>query len=307
MLLRIGTRGSQLALAQSRWVKEKIEAKYSAVRVELVRIKTKGDKILGSPLSKIGGKGLFVKEIEDALLRKDVDLAVHSMKDVPAELPEGLEISLFPMREDPRDALVSTAYESIQDLPKGASVGTGSLRRSAQLLRLRPDLRVIPVRGNVDTRLKKIESGDLHAVILATAGLRRLGLEKRISQVLPTEMFLPAIGQGVLGLEMRRTDESLRNLLRFLNHQETELIVRAERGFLKELEGGCQVPIAGYGRLDGDKLLLEGMVANLNASELIRDEAFGPMEKPEEIGVQLARKILASGADKILQQIQGRT
>jgi hydroxymethylbilane synthase len=307
MLLRIGTRGSQLALAQSRWVKEKIEAKYSGVRVELVRIKTKGDKILGFPLSKIGGKGLFVKEIEDALLRKDVDLAVHSMKDVPAELPEGLEISLFPAREDPRDAFVSTAYESIQDLPKGASVGTGSLRRSAQLLRLRPDLRVIPVRGNVDTRLKRIESGDLHAVILASAGLRRLGLEKRISQVLPTEMFLPAVGQGVLGLEMRRADDSLRNLLRFLNHQETELIVRAERGFLKELEGGCQVPIAGYGRLDGDKLLLEGMVANLNASKLIRDEAFGPMERPEEIGVQLARKILASGADKILQQIHGRT
>jgi hydroxymethylbilane synthase len=306
MLLRIGTRGSRLALAQSRWVKEKIEAKYSAARVELVRIKTKGDKILGSPLSKIGGKGLFVKEIEEALLRKEVDLAVHSMKDVPAELPAGLEISLFPMREDPRDAFVSTAYESIQDLPKGASVGTGSLRRSAQLLRLRPDLRVVPVRGNVDTRLKKIDSGDLHAVILASAGLRRLGLERRMSQVLSTEMFLPAIGQGVLGLEMRRADGSLRNLLRFLNHQETELIVRAERSFLKELEGGCEVPIAGYGRLDGDKLLLEGMIANLNASKLIRDEAFGPMERPEEIGVQLARKLLASGADKILQQIHAR-
>ncbi len=306
MLLRIGTRGSQLALAQSQWVKEKIGVKYSEVRVELVRIKTKGDKILGSPLSKIGGKGLFVKEIEDALLRKDVDIAVHSMKDVPAELPEGLEISLFPMREDPRDAFVSNAYESIQDLPKGASVGTGSLRRSAQLLRLRPDLRVIPMRGNVDTRLKKMESGDLQAVILASAGLRRLGLEKRISQVLPTEMFLPAIGQGVLGLEIRKADHSLRNQLGFLNHQETELTLRAERGFLKELKGGCQVPIAGYGRLDGDKLLLQGMVANLDGSELIRDEAVGPKKRPEEIGVQLARKMLALGADKILQQIYGR-
>jgi hydroxymethylbilane synthase len=307
MLLRIGTRGSQLALAQSRWVKENIEAKCPGVRVELVRIRTKGDKILASPLSKIGGKGLFVKEIEDALLGKDIDIAVHSMKDVPAELPEGLEISLFPKREDPRDAFVSNAYETIQDLPKGASVGTGSLRRSAQLLRLRPDLHVIPIRGNVDTRLKKMESGDLQAVILASAGLRRLGLEKRISQVLPTEMFLPAIGQGALGLEMRKADHSLRNLLGFLNHQETELTVRAERGFLKELEGGCQVPIAGYGRLDGDKLLLQGMVANLDGSKLIRDEAFGAMERPEEIGVQLARKILASGADKILQQIYGRT
>jgi hydroxymethylbilane synthase len=307
MLLRIGTRGSQLALAQSQWVKENIEAKYSEVRVELVRIKTKGDKILGSPLSKIGGKGLFVKEIEEALLRKDIDLAVHSMKDVPAELPEGLEISVFPVREDPRDAFVSSGYKSIQDLPQGASVGTGSLRRSAQLLHLRPDLRVIAMRGNVDTRLRKMESGDLQAIILACAGLRRLGLGKKICQALPTDLFLPAIGQGVLGLEIRKGDHSLRKLLEFFNHEETELAVRAERSFLKELEGGCQVPIAGNGRAEGNKLLLQGMVAQLDGTKLIRDKATGPKERPEEIGVQLARKLLASGADKILQQVYGRT
>jgi hydroxymethylbilane synthase len=306
MRLRIGTRGSQLALAQSQWVKESIEARYPDVRVELIRIKTEGDKVLDSPLGNIGGKGLFVKEIEEALVRKDVDLAVHSMKDVPADIPEDLEISVFPAREDPRDAFVSDRYKSIHDLPRGASVGTGSLRRSAQLLRLHPDLRVIPMRGNVDTRLRKMESGDFQAIILACAGLRRLGLEERISQALPTEVFLPAIGQGALGLEMRKGDQALRELLGFFNHEETELAVRGERSFLKALEGGCQFPIAGYGRSEGDTLVVQGMVAELDGTGLIRDEAAGPKERPEEIGVRLARKLLASGADKILQRIYGR-
>jgi hydroxymethylbilane synthase len=306
MFVRIGTRGSKLALAQSRWVKERIESQDPGAKVELITIKTQGDRILDAPLGMIGGKGLFVKEIEDALLRNEIDLAVHSMKDMPAELPEGLEIPVFPPREDPRDAFVSAKYKSVADLPSGSSVGTGSLRRSAQLLYLRPDLRIAPMRGNVDTRLKKMQSSDLQGIVLASAGLRRLGLAQRISQVLSPDMLLPAIGQGALGLEMRKGDHAVIDLLGFFNHLETELAVRAERTLLKELKGGCQVPIGGYARLDGDRLILQGMVAELDGSSLIRVEAVGPKEKPEKLGSELARKILASGADKILAKIYGR-
>ena len=219
MILRIGTRGSKLALAQSGWIKEKVESRHPNVRVELIRIKTKGDKVLDSPLSKIGGKGLFVKEIEEALLGRKVDLAVHSIKDVPADLPEGLHIPVYPEREDPRDAFISLEYERLTDLPEGAKVGTGSLRRSAQLLSMRADLDIVSLRGNVDTRLGKLESGDLHAIILASAGLKRLGLSAKISQHLSTEKFLPAIGQGALGIELRRDDDDTYNLISFLNHK----------------------------------------------------------------------------------------
>jgi len=303
MLLKLGTRGSKLALTQSQWVKGRIESAHPGVVVELVRITTTGDRIQQPPLSEVGGKGLFIKEIEEALLRKEVDLGVHSMKDVPAGLPEGLEISVFPQREDPRDAFVSEKFRSIEELPHGSSVGTSSLRRASQVLHLRPDLRVIPIRGNVDTRLRKLESGQFDALILASAGLRRLGLSHRISQMLSIDLSLPAIGQGVLGLEVRKSDHVVRDLIGFLNHVETELTVRAERAFLKELEGGCQVPLAGYGKLDGDTLELEGMVAELDGSVLIRDKLFGPKEKPEELGVKLARNILGSGGDTILQKI----
>jgi hydroxymethylbilane synthase len=305
MLLKIGTRGSKLALTQSQWVRERIESVHPGVTVELVRITTTGDRIQRSPLSEVGGKGLFIKEIEEALVRKEVDLGVHSMKDVPAELPEDLEISVFPLREDPRDAFVSEKYISIEELPHGASVGTSSLRRACQLLHLRPDIRVLPTRGNVDTRLKKLESGQFEAIILASAGLRRLGLSHRITQMLSTDLSLPAIGQGALGLEVRKSDHVVQDLIGFLNHGETELTVRAERAFLRELEGGCQVPLAGYGKLDGDTLELEGMVAELDGRVLIRDKLFGPKEKPEDLGIDLAKKILASGGDKILQGIYG--
>ena len=303
MLLKIGTRASQLALTQSQWVKAKIEEGHPGVMVELVRITTTGDKIQRPPLSEVGGKGLFIKEIEEALLSKEVDLGVHSMKDVPGELPERLDISVFPQREDPRDAFVSEKYGSLAELPPGASVGTSSLRRASQVLHLRPDLRVIPIRGNVDTRLRKLESGQFDAIIIASAGLRRLGLSHRITQLLSTEHSLPAIGQGVLGLEVRKSDHAVRDLIGFLNHEETELTVRAERAFLKELEGGCQVPLAGYGKLDGDGLVLEGMVAEIDGSRLIREKLSGPKRKPEELGVRLATKILALGGDKILQGI----
>ena len=305
MVLKIGTRGSKLALTQSQWVKARIESGHPGVVVELVKITTTGDKIQRSPLSEVGGKGLFIKEIEEALLGEEVDLGVHSLKDVPAELPEGLEIPVFPQREDPRDAFVSVKYRNFADLPHGSSVGTGSLRRGSQLLHLRPDLRVLPIRGNVDTRLRKLESGQFEALILASAGLRRLGLSHRIAQMLSTDLCLPAIGQGALGLEVRKGDHVVRGLIGFLNHTETELTVRAERAFLKELEGGCQVPLAGHGKLDGDRLELQGMVADPDGSLLIRDKLFGSSEKPESLGIDLARRLLALGGDKILQRISG--
>lgn len=306
MILRIGTRGSRLALVQSEWVKKKIEGRHPQVQAELVRIKTTGDKILDSPLSKVGGKGLFVKEIEEALLRKQVDLAVHSMKDMPAELPEGLTLSTFPEREDPRDAFVSIKYENLEQLPKGARVGTSSLRRSAQLLHIRPDLKLVPLRGNVDTRLRKLEAGDFQAIILAAAGLRRLGLADRISQMISTDQILPAIGQGVLGLEVRHDDEQTIGLIGFLNHEETKVTVIAERAFLRELEGGCQVPMAAFCRLNGDELQLEGMIGELDGSKVIRDKITGAWNEAENLGISLARRLLASGADKILEWIYGK-
>lgn len=306
MDLRIGTRGSKLALAQSAWVKEQIETRYPDMQVDLVNIKTKGDKILDSPLSKIGGKGLFVKEIEDALLRKEVDLAVHSMKDVPVELPEGLRLCIFPEREDPHDAFVSLHFRTLWDLPRGASVGTGSLRRSAQLSHMRPDLRVVPLRGNVDTRLKKLSSGNLEAVILAAAGLKRLGLSAKISHIFSAKELLPAIGQGALGIELREDDVEVKERVSFLNHGVTELAVRAERAFLKTLEGGCQVPIGGHAFLGENGLNLEGMVAELDGSRIIRDGLTGSMDSPEEIGVTLAERLLGAGADRILARIYGK-
>ena len=307
MILRIGTRGSKLALRQSEWVKEKIEAEHPDLRVELIRIKTTGDKILDSPLSLIGGKGLFVKEIEDALLTQRVDLAVHSMKDVPAELPDRLFLSAFPEREDPADALISAAGQTLKQLPKGARIGTSSLRRGAQLLHIRPDLRLVPLRGNVDTRLRKLESGDFHAIILATAGLRRLGLSGRITETISFDEVLPAVGQGALGLEVRRDDEQTVNLLAFLDHEPTKIAVSAERAFLKELEGGCQVPIAGLARLDGTRLHFEGMVAALDGTRLFKEATIGTRDQAQEIGIASARKLLASGADKVLEKVYGMT
>jgi hydroxymethylbilane synthase len=303
MKLRIGTRGSKLALAQSNLIKENLINRYPDLPVELIIIKTKGDKILESPLAKIGGKGLFVKEIEEALLEKRIDLAVHSIKDVPAELPEGLHIPVFPEREDPRDVFLSLDYGGIEDLPSGSPVGTGSLRRASQVLNIRQDLEIVPIRGNVDTRVKRLESGELKAIILAAAGLKRLGLFAEISHFLPIHDFLPAIGQGALGLEIRRKDEKIHELISFLNDKKTELTVKAERAFLLKLEGGCQVPIAGHAELDGKDIVLEGMVAELGGSRIIRDRIKGNMDKPEKLGTMLAEKLLDSGADKILDRI----
>ncbi len=306
MHLRIGTRGSKLALTQSEWVKGKIEAQHPDVKVELVRVRTTGDKILDAPLSKIGGKGLFVKEIEEALVNERIDLAVHSMKDVPAALPEGLILTTFPEREDPRDAFVSTKYDRLEQLPQGARVGTGSLRRSAQLLHIRPDLELVPVRGNVDTRLRKLEGGEYEAIILAASGLRRLGLKDRISQALGVEQIIPAIGQGALGLEVRRDDEETIGRIAFLNHRETQITVKAERAFLTELGGGCQVPLAAFCRTENGQLCLEGMVAELDGSKVLRDQMRGEESEAEEMGIALARRLLAAGADEILERIYGK-
>ncbi|SPD75810.1 hydroxymethylbilane synthase [uncultured Desulfobacterium sp.] len=305
MTLKIGTRASKLALAQSNWVKAQIEKRNHDISVELVHIRTTGDKVLDSPLSNIGGKGLFVKEIEDALLDNRVDVAVHSMKDVPAALPEGLILSTFPKREDPRDSLISQDSLTLDQLPTNARVGTSSLRRAAQLLHIRRDLDLAPLRGNVDTRLKKLEAGDFSAIILATAGLKRLGLEKHITTVITTDQILPAIGQGALGLEIRADDKDTFETIKFLNHDETEVTVRAERAFLHELEGGCQVPIAGLARLEGETVHLTGMVAELDGSMLIRDQISGTMNQAEEIGITLARRLLERGADDILKRIYG--
>lgn len=306
MILKIGTRKSKLALWQSEWVKNQIEAHHPRVAVELVKITTKGDKILDSPLSKIGGKGLFVKEIEDALLKGVIDIAVHSMKDVPADLPEGLSLCCFPKREDPRDALISSDGRKLEELPPGAKVGTSSLRRIAQVLHLRPDLQPLTLRGNVDTRLRKLDAGEFQAIILASAGLKRLGLSSRVDELFPIETMIPAIGQGVLGLEVRAGDRETSEILSIMNHYPTEVTVRAERAFLKELEGGCQVPIAAHAYYDHGKIRLEGMVADLEGRMMIKDKCFGDDSDPEGIGIGLAKTLLDRGADKILANIYGR-
>ena len=260
-----------------------MEKQHPGIRVDLIKIKTTGDKILDVPLSKVGGKGLFVKEIEEALLEGRVDVAVHSMKDVPAELPEDLMLSTFPLREDPSDALISSEHQSLDQLPKGARVGTSSLRRGAQLLHLRPDLALVSLRGNVDTRLKKLKSGDLQAIILAAAGLNRLGLSRLITHTIPFQQLLPAVGQGALGLEVRRGDEKTIGLIDFLNHEETETAVVAERAFLKTLEGGCQVPIAGFAQVNGGTLSFEGLVAELDGSRIFRETETGKQNQAAEM------------------------
>ncbi|MCI5146696.1 MAG: hydroxymethylbilane synthase, partial [Candidatus Electrothrix sp. AR3] len=260
-LIRIGTRASLLATTQSTWVKNQIEEQYPDTTVELVKIVTKGDKILDVPLAKVGGKGLFVKEIEDALLAERVDLAVHSMKDVPAELPPGLHVAIVPEREISQDAFVSVNYTAVDALPQGAVVGTSSLRRKSQLGCLRPDLKIKDLRGNLDTRLGKLDKGEYDAIILAGAGLNRLGLQERITTLFTAEQMLPAIGQGSLGIELRQTDSELLEGLQFLHHKHTAVTVAAERAFLLRLEGGCQVPIGGFATIKDDTIHLTGLIA----------------------------------------------
>jgi hydroxymethylbilane synthase len=301
-MIRLGSRGSKLALWQAEFIQFEIERK-TGRKVEIAKIKTMGDMILDVPLARVGGKGLFVKEIEEALLSGGIDLAVHSMKDVPTDLPDRLAIVAITRREDPRDAFLSVKYRKFAELPRGATLGTSSLRRQTQLLGLRPDLSVETLRGNLDTRIRKMEEGRYDAIILAAAGLRRLGWEAKITEYIPAEMSLPAIGQGALGIEIRVDDPDTREAVSFLNDRDTAFAVRAERGFLKRLEGGCQVPIASYGRTEGDSIFLEGMVGRPDGSEIIRGNARGSTADPEALGVGLAEQLLDRGAKEILDEV----
>ena len=301
--IAIGTRGSKLALWQANWVKSEIEKRHPDITVSLEKIKTTGDKILDVPLAMVGGKGLFVKEIEEALLEGKVHLAVHSMKDVPTVFPDGLHLRCITRREDPRDALLSRGGVKLNDLPEGARIGTSSLRRQAQLLRIRPDFEILQLRGNLDTRLKKLDDGHFDAIILAGAGVIRLGWQARITELLNPEVSLPAIGQGALGIETRTDDERINGLVAFFDHPETSCAVRAERALLKRLEGGCQVPIAAYGTLDGQTLNLTGLVASTDGKVFVKDAVSGPGERAEDLGVELAERLLKMGAYDILKDL----
>jgi hydroxymethylbilane synthase len=300
--LRLGTRASLLALQQAHWVKERVEMLNPDITITLVHIKTTGDK-LDIPLFRVGGKGLFVKEIEEALIRKEVDLAVHSAKDLPAVIPDGLTLAAFPEREDPRDALVSQGGKRFGQIPPGGKIGTGSLRRKAQLLNLRPDLEVVPLRGNLDTRLKKLAAMNLDAVILAAAGLNRMDWGERVSEFFDPETMVPAIGQGALAIETREEDERTRRAVAALNHPPTRISVLAERAFLQRLEGGCQVPVAGLARISSERLFLAGLVAGVDGRRVVKGRVEGPLEQNTELGVRLAEELLGRGADEILREV----
>ena len=303
----LGTRGSPLALQQAHWVKDRLEQHHPGLKVDLVTIKTKGDKILDVPLAQVGGKGLFVKEIEEALLTKKVDLAVHSMKDMPGDLPEGLRIGAVPVREDPRDVFLSPQKIALDQVPVAAKIGTGSLRRKAQLLGYRPDLEIIPLRGNLDTRIRKMETQGLAGIVLAAAGLHRLGWHHLISQYLEPEVCLPAVGQGALAIEIRADDFRLEEWIDFLHHEESALCTRAERAFLHRLEGGCQVPLAGQARVQGERLLLTGLIADLEGKSIFKDQREGPIHDPEGLGTALADHLLGLGGREVLDQVYGST
>ncbi|WP_064663175.1 hydroxymethylbilane synthase [Pseudoalteromonas sp. MQS005] len=302
-LVRIATRKSALALWQAEFVKAQLEHFHDDVRVELVPMSTQGDIILDTPLAKIGGKGLFVKELEQAMLDGRADIAVHSMKDVPVEFPDDLELHVICEREDPRDAFVSNNFANIDALPQGAIVGTSSLRRQCQIRALRPDLEIRDLRGNVNTRLAKLDSGQYDAIILAAAGLIRLEMGERIRDFIEPEVSLPANGQGAVGIECRMNDEVTKALLAPLEHSETRIRVNAERAMNRHLEGGCQVPIGAYALVDGEQVHLRGLVGAIDGSEILRDEISGHVDDAEKLGVELAKKLLAQGADKILADV----
>jgi hydroxymethylbilane synthase len=306
-LLKIATRQSPLALWQAEFVKTQLQQHHPSLKVELVTFTTRGDKILDSSLSKIGGKGLFVKELEHALLEGVADIAVHSMKDVPMEFPEGLGLSVICEREDARDAFVSSRYKKFSALPAGARVGTSSLRRQCQIKCARPDLQILDLRGNVQTRLAKLDAGEFDAIILAAAGLMRLGLQQRITESFADTILLPAGGQGAVGIEVRSSetakDRAIVDLLKPLNHHHTEVCVRAERAMNRHLQGGCQVPIACFSVLKNTEIHLRGLVGAVDGRVILRAEKKGPANNPEALGIYVAEQLLAQGADKILNEI----
>lgn len=301
--LIIATRGSKLALWQAEYIKSLIEKEHKGVSCTLNVIKTTGDKILDVPLAKIGGKGLFVKEIETALLENKADLAVHSMKDVPMELPEELELFASPKGETPNDAFVSIKYNKLSDLPKGAKVGTSSLRRKLQILEKRPDLIILDLRGNVQTRMKKLEDGLYDAIILAAAGLKRLEMDEHIKEIIPVDFMLPASCQGILGIEIRKNDTEVAKYLSFLHDADAETRVACERGFLRKLQGGCQVPIGCHSVLSGDEIDVKGILFTLDGRLKIEKRLKGKRADAEKVGIALAEEVLKEGGDKILKEI----
>ena len=304
MTLRIGTRASQLALWQANWVKSELEKKHPGLEVTLTKIKTQGDKILDVPLAMVGGKGLFVKEIEEAMLRGEIDIAVHSMKDVPTFFPEGLALRCITEREDPRDIVVlRPGFKSFRDLPQGARIGTSSLRRKAMLLHLRPDFQMVDIRGNVETRIRKLTEDNLDAVVLAAAGMHRLGFTGQIGEYLPTDVSLPAIGQGALGIESRIADTEVNALIDFFNHPETAAAVKGERAVLRRLEGGCQVPIGAYGEVKDGQLTLTGVVASVDGARFLKKTVVCKPEESEKVGISLADDLIIQGAGKILNEV----
>ncbi|WP_432822155.1 hydroxymethylbilane synthase [Trichloromonas sp.] len=302
--LRIGTRASQLALWQANWVKSELEKKHPGLEVTLTKIKTQGDKILDVPLAMVGGKGLFVKEIEEAMLRGEIDIAVHSMKDVPTIFPAGLALRCITEREDPRDIIIlKPGFTSFRDLPQGARIGTSSLRRKAMLLHLRPDFQMVDIRGNVETRIRKLTEDNLDGVVLAAAGMNRLGFAKQISEYLPTSVSLPAIGQGALGIESRIADDEINALIDFFNHPETAAAVKGERAVLRRLEGGCQVPIGAFGEVKDGSLTLTGLVASIDGQKFLKKTVVCTPEEAEKSGISLADDLIIQGAGKILNEV----
>lgn len=305
--LTIGTRGSALALWQTNWVKDQLEDIFPGLIIDTEVIKTTGDKILDSPLSKIGDKGLFTKELESALLENQIDLAVHSLKDVPTKLPAGLIIAAVAEREDSRDVFIASVnndYRKLDHIPLGSKVATGSLRRKCQLLNLRPDLNTIEIRGNLNTRFSKLDESDWAGMILARAGVVRLGWEHRITQVLTLDRFLPAVGQGALGIETRADDSRIIDIISSLNHKETEISVNGERALLRRLEGGCQIPIGAYGRIVNQNFRLDAVIGSLDGKRIVRDFIRGKPEDSERLGIELAELLLSNGGKEILAEIK---
>ncbi len=302
-IIRIATRKSPLALWQAEEVSRLLKKFHPELTIELVTMTTKGDKILDTPLAKIGGKGLFVKELEVGMLEGTADIAVHSMKDVPMAFPDGLHLAVILEREDPSDAFVSNTFERFSDLPLHAKVGTCSLRRQTQIMEARPDIEILDLRGNVNTRLAKLDNGDYDAIILASAGLKRLGFVERIKQSIPAKQSLPAIGQGAIGIECRSDDERINRLLEPLNHPETALRVKAERAQNTRLNGGCQIPIGGYAELIGDKIRLRGLIGFPDGSKIFRSEKEAPFDQAEALGIAVAEDLLSQGGDKVLDQL----
>ncbi|MGB9732199.1 MULTISPECIES: hydroxymethylbilane synthase [Calditerrivibrio] len=303
----IATRGSKLALWQANHIKSLLTNRYPEMLVDLKIIKTQGDIILDVPLAKIGGKGLFVKEIENALIENEADLAVHSMKDVPVELPDELEIYVNPHRESPFDAFLSVKYNNLDELPRGAKLGTSSLRRKVQISRIRPDIEIVDLRGNVDTRIRKLTEGTFDAIILARAGLNRLNLLEWVKYTFDDSEIIPSVCQGTLGIEVRKDDDRIKNILKFMKDEKTEVVTRAERAFLRRLEGGCQAPIGGYCKIEGGRLKMIGFLSSLDGEEFLKYEEYGDMDKPEVLGESVAEKILINGGKKILDDIYARS